>query len=241
MNLYQRLLPALFLAAGMNTSAADTPDAARVIEHEAADNMLLLQKGNDVMHAGNPLRAINEFFDPVIRRFETAYEGSDKHIYSARNQVQALLYAGMDAGDKKGTIVLDATWADAYLLKAYALSELGRVADARKVLESALALSPMTSQFHSELAYTFIAEHNWDKAMASYRTAEEVTELGSDEALKNLDLARAWRGQGYVLVELGKLDEALALYQKCLKLDAHDEKARGEIKYIEELRSKSRS
>ena len=87
--------------------------------------------------------------------------------------------------------------ADAYLLKAYALTELKQVADAQKALESAIALSPMNSQYISELAYTYQAQKDCDKSIETYVQAASMAELASDDATKTIDLTRAWRGQGY--------------------------------------------
>jgi Flp pilus assembly protein TadD len=63
-----------------------------------------------------------------------------------------------------------------------------------------------------------------------------MAEIASDDATKTINLTRAWRGQGYCLVEQGKLNEAEAMYRKCLALDPKDNKARGELEYIQGLR-----
>jgi Flp pilus assembly protein TadD len=123
-------------------------------------------------------------------------------------------------------------------MKAYALTELNRVNDAQAALGSAIALSPLNSQFISELAYTYQAQKNCEKSIATYVQASSAAELGSDDTTKTIDLTRAWRGQGYCLVEQGKLDEAEAMYKKCLALDPKDNKARGELEYIKGLRKK---
>jgi tetratricopeptide (TPR) repeat protein len=59
------------------------------------------------------------------------------------------------------------------------------------------------------------------------------------EQHQELDLGRAWRGMGYVLIEQGRLEEAEAIYKKCLTLDPNDEKAKGELRYIKERKSKN--
>ena len=52
------------------------------------------------------------------------------------------------------------------------------------------------------------------------------------------DLGSAWRGEGYCLVEQGKLDEAEAIYRKALEANPKDQKSQGELRYIEGLRKK---
>jgi hypothetical protein len=198
----------------------------------------LLIEGRQVLQQGNPQRAIADYFDPVIDHHEVMYKGSTSRFYSAQNQVQMIIYAALPAGDKQSIEVLDPVWADAYLLKAYALTELKRIPEAQKALESAIALSPMNSQYLSELAYTYQAQKDCDKSIETYVQAASMAELASEDATKTIDLTRAWRGQGYCLVEQGKLDEAEAMYRKCLALDPNDNRAKGELEYVRGLRKK---
>ena len=197
----------------------------------------LLAQGRQVMQRGDPQRAITELFDPVIEHYEAIYKTSGKHVYSASNTTEMLIYLTLPNDDKLPIEVLDSVWAGAYLMKGYALVELKRFDDAQKVLNEAIILSPMNSQYLSELAYTYQVQKDCRKSIEIYMQAEEVVELGSDEATKNVDLSRAWRGQGYCLVEQGKLDEAEAMYRKCLALDSKDDKARGELEYIRRQRA----
>jgi hypothetical protein len=198
----------------------------------------LLGEGRQVLQQGNPQRAVTDYFDPVIDHHEAMYKGSKSRIYSAQNQVQVIIYAALPAGDKQSVEVLDTEWADAYLLKAYALTELKRIPEAQKALESAIALSPMNSQYLAELAYTYQAQKDCEKSIATYVQAASMAELASDDATKTIDLTRAWRGQGYCLVEQGKLDEAEAMYRECLALDPKDNRAKGELEYVRGLRKK---
>jgi tetratricopeptide (TPR) repeat protein len=208
------------------TSAADTPSA----------EYTLLVKGRDALNKGAPQKAITEYFDPVIEHYVEAYKGETKRIYSAQNQMQMFMYVALPDDKKLGTEVIDGTWADAYLMKAFALTELGKLKEAQRALESAIALSPMNSQYLSELGYTYQALKDCDKSIATYEQAASMAELASDDATKTTDLTRAWCGEGYCLVEQGKLKEAEAMYRKSLALDPKDEKSRGELNYIRGLR-----
>ena len=105
-----------------------------------------LAKGREVLLKGDPQKAIVEYFEPVIVRYETLYKDSPKRVYSARNQVEMIIYAATPDDRKRDIEVLDGSWSIAYLLKAYALTELHRVSDAQTALESAIALSPLNSQ-----------------------------------------------------------------------------------------------
>ena len=49
----------------------------------------------------------------------------------------------------------------------------------------------------------------------------------------------ALRGQGYILVELHRLDEAEAAYRKCMALVPDEPKSKAELGYIAEQRKKA--
>jgi hypothetical protein len=204
-------------------SDAPSPEYTRVVQ------------GRTVLQQGDPQRAITDYFDPVIEHFVAAYKGSQSRIYSAQNQVQMIMYTALPADKKQSIEVLDTVWADAYLLKAYALTELKRIPEAQQALESAIRLSPMNSQYLSELAYTYQVQKDCAKSIATYEQAASMAELSSEDATKTDDLTRAWRGQGYCLVEQGKLKEADAKYQQALALDPKDNKSKGELEYIRGL------
>lgn len=91
----------------------------------------------------------------------------------------------------------------------------------------------MTLAISNELAEIYALENNWPDALKSYREAEKNVKLGPEEGQAD-DLARARRGQGYVLVELGRLDEAEKKYRQCLATDPNDTKAKGELGYVRE-------
>ncbi len=216
-------------------SAEDTQKKAGAADAPSKEYTLLV-KGRDALHKGAPQKAITEYFDPVIEHYTEAYKGETKRIYSAQTLMQSIMYVALPDDKKLGTEVIDATWADAYLMKAFALTELGKLKEAQQALESAIALSPMNSQYLSELGYTYQALKDCDKSIATYEQAASMAELASDDATKTTDLTRAWRGQGYCLVEQGKLNEAEAMYRKSLALDPKDEKSKGELNYIRGLR-----
>jgi Flp pilus assembly protein TadD len=141
--------------------------------------------------------------------------------------------------DKREASALIVAWADAYYLKGYALVELRRSEDAKVALERAIHLSPFNSQYLSELANIYQDEKNWPKAFDLYSEAEAFATF-SPSTREKLDTARAKRGQGYVLTELGRLDEAEAKYKECLAMDPNDAKAQHELEYIRAVRATSK-
>lgn len=208
------------------------------------DVLAQLVQGRSLVEAGVPDKAIALHFDPVIARYETAYPDSKYRVYCSTDTMQSVIFAALPKDDTqpaRETVVLDSLWSDALLLKAYALVELGDYEAARSTLQQAMDLSPFNAQYANEFAYTYQAVEDWSAAIDHYRKAAEVAESPfAAQGSRNVELARAWRGEGFALIEQGKLDEAEQLFKKCLKLDRNDEKARNELSYIKELRAQKR-
>jgi tetratricopeptide (TPR) repeat protein len=192
-------------------------------------NMILQAK--KVMDSGNKELAIAQYIDPVIYHYERTFH--DKVVFAAHNKAQLTLYGELAKQEKREVIITDRVWPDAYLMKAYLLADLRQVSDAQESLKKAVALSPQTAQYISELGYTYEAQGQCDRAITFYEQAASAAEVGSDDDhRKVIDLTRAWRGKGYCLTEQGHFDEAEQLYRKCLELDPEDSKAKNELKYI---------
>jgi tetratricopeptide (TPR) repeat protein len=214
-----------------NGKAPAEPSAKR------ASELPVLVQGRKVMERGEPELAIAAFYDPVIEHFARTYRDSGKRVYAARSQTQMFIYVALPNEEKKPIEVLDSTWSDAYLMKAYALTELRKLDASEAALQKAIELSPLTAQYILELAYVYQARGECDRSIETYKQAESAAKMASDDATKKDDLTRALRGQGYCLVEEGRLDEAEALYRKSLALDPSDMKAMGELEYIKKKRS----
>jgi tetratricopeptide (TPR) repeat protein len=222
------------MAGGPPVRAADDADPVEAPAPAELQRDLLVT-GRDLMTAGEPRRAIDECFDKVIRYFEQTYQDSERAVYSSQGLQMSLLYSSIPRHDKKGVEVLDSTWGDAYLLKAYALVNLGELQRARAELEAALVVSPMSAKYMSELAYTYAAERNYDRAIELYRKAAKFAEVTSSGSRLNEDLARAWRGEAFALTGQGKYRDARALYGKCLELDPQDRVALNELRRLDQL------
>ena len=207
----------------------------------------LLHEARALIDAKKPQLGI-EKCDQVIATFKAKYGNSKSKIYCAESPAESLGYltlaaAAMNKGefdkDKKDAITLSSTWSTAYFLKAYALQDLGRIAEAKSVLQLALDLSPWNSRYLSELGSIYVLEKNWMQAKGVFEKAENNALLARDDSQAEV-LGRARRGLGYVFVELGRLDEAEKKYQQCLASDPKDTKAAVELEYVRDLRAKTK-
>lgn len=173
--------------------------------------------------------------DPILAAYERQYASEKRQIYCGVTPVQTLLYLTTAASIRKSAVAIDPGWCVALFLKGFSLVDQKQVAAGLPFLERAVAFAPSNSHYLNELAYAYQALRRWPEALATYDRAASSSSLAI-EAEQKMEQARAWRGSGYVLVEQGKWDEAAAYYRKCLKLDPGDEKAKGELRYIDQNR-----
>jgi tetratricopeptide (TPR) repeat protein len=198
--------------------------------------MKLLQEARHNIDSRNPAAAIVKC-DTVINAFNAHYGSSRQKIFCARSPEESLGLLMKAPVDKNNAMVLSFTWSDAYFMKAYALQDLRRLGEAKTILQQALKLSPFNAQYLAELGEINALEKNWSKAEQLYREAEDNAPLSPPEARAG-DLARARRGLAYVLVELGKLDEAEKKYQQCIAANPNNTKAKAELQYVREQKAK---
>lgn len=200
--------------------------------------LALLNAGRSLLlDEHKPAQAISEHFDKVIRYYEARHRNTKDRIYCARTPTEVIYYSALGASEGQSTSVIDSTWSDAYFLKGYALVELEQPAEARKLLDRALELSPMNSAYLSERAHLDQMDKDWDTALAKFKLATEAAEMTTPEEAKVYEWTRALRGQGFALIELGRLEEAKAMYHKALELDPDDEGSKGELRYVERMQA----
>jgi tetratricopeptide (TPR) repeat protein len=193
----------------------------------------VLADGVRVMQAGKAGEALT-YFERVAADYDGKFNDPKVKYYSARTMPETLLYATQTAAqDGAKGVVIAANWGYAHYLKGYVLIELHRLPEAKAALSRAVALSPQNAQFLGELGHIYELEKNWPQALQLYQRAESGAKEFSPANARNAELARAWRGQGYVLVELKRWDEAEQRYRQCLELNKDDTRAQQELLYIQ--------
>ena len=246
-------LAAAFMLAGCAPHAAVKPahtitvnlDAAGKPVADADADLKEVADAVTMIEAGRIQLAIDGPLTEVVDKYEARYAKKSVTVFCANGMVDALIYASLGAKAVNGKAdmpveVIGPAWARAYWARGYAYSEMARYADARVELGKALALSPMDSQYQSELAFTYQRSGDWKKMLTLYQEAEGDAEISASipEQATRLKCI-ALRGQGYALVELHRLDEATKAYQGCLKLIPGEPKSQAELGYIQGLRAKA--
>jgi tetratricopeptide (TPR) repeat protein len=219
-------------ASAGSQQAAEPPDAAQVA---------LINNGIGLLKQGQTEAAITEAFDKAIAAYEQGFRDDKRKILAARTQAETISYLLRGTLLKENVVVLSWASVAAYYYKGYALNELGDVAEAKKYLARAAALSPDNAMVLLELGNVHLKQADLVGAFQLFVDAAKAAPNSSPDDMKNAELGQAWRQMGYVFVEQGKLDEAEELYLRCLKLDKNDRKAAGELQYVRAQKAKAGS
>lgn len=228
------LFAAAVLVIALTTAPLYAESSDERVRVEAQANSDLLGEAFALIKQGQPAVGI-ELLDKIIAHYENIYAGEKRRIYCARSKAEMLSYLMSAASEKRDAVALDSTWSDAVFGKGFALIDLGRKGEARAMLERAIELSPNNSQYSAELAEMKKNERDWSGALELFEKAANDAAL-ADDADQPRFKARAWRGIGFVQIELGQLDKAEEMFLKCLKLDPNDRGAQSELQYIKDVR-----
>jgi tetratricopeptide (TPR) repeat protein len=227
--------PAPAAAPPAKTSATDKAEAAQSVRIPKQDDRF--DRIADLISGRKPAEAI-AVLDRIIADQEKANRGEVRQVYCARSTTESLLYAGMGAKAGKSVVVLGPDWSMAIFLKGFALIDLNRSDEAKPWFEKAIAMSPMNAQFLGELGEWYKNRRDWAQAYALFERARGAASFSPPD-MKDHDERRGMRGMGFVLIEQGRLDEAEALFRKCLEMDPDDAGAKQELQYIAEQRAKA--
>lgn len=227
-------LPVLAALIAASPAAAQTPPPTRRLDEQRfAPQMAEMI---DLMKA-------HRFADAVARADEIDRAFTDAHrngpvAYCSRGGGETLLELTQASTRNVSAVAIGTTWCEALYMKAYALVELGRPADAATVLDRVLTLAPFHSVYLSERGELRLRAKQFDAAMETFRRAEEHAGLTPNADAVRSQKARACRGIGFALIELGRLDEAAENYRRCLTIDPGDRKSLQELGYIASLKAK---
>jgi tetratricopeptide (TPR) repeat protein len=236
MSLLRLTLLALVLA--FSSSAWCQQGSAPPADQDAK-NAQSLAEGVRLLRATRLAEAI-DYFDQVASSYENRFKDNGIQFFSARTTTESLMYLVEVANaDKGGAKVVSFNWAYAYYLKGYALLDLNRIPEAKSMLQQALELSPRNSQFLSELGHIHQLERNWQSALREFQLAEAAAKEFSPENVRDAELSRAWRGMGYVFVELKRYDDAEDMYRRCLELNKNDTAATNELRHLQSVKPRT--
>jgi tetratricopeptide (TPR) repeat protein len=169
-------------------------------------NVKLLIEGKDMLEEKKAELAINNYFNIIIENCT-----------------------------KKNNVVDNYICADATYHKASAYVEMKKLDKAKVWVEKAMKILPKASTYVTELAFIYQSKKNLIKALQVYKKAEDIARNDLDYQDNKRGLSRAIRGQGFILIEIGRLKEAKEHFNEALKINPNDTSALHELKYIESL------
>ena len=155
----------------------------------------------------------------------------DKEVRGAFwDQNEFLAYVGSHRSDNEKsifwtTVSFSKLW---WQLADVNISE-GRFDNAVVCVEKGLELEPDHPILWIERGYIFNRLGRHQEALEAYRTAASVRQWAQPAVT-----ARALRGQGSALIDLGQLSEARNVYNASLELDPESESAHKELEYIDQ-------
>lgn len=188
------------------------------------------------IQAGDPARAL-AMVEPVVASFDKEFSGEKRHIFCSQTAEQDGYYMTTADGGADNARLVTVSWCNALYVKAFALVDLDRLDDAQSAFERLVAYAPKHSRYLNELAYVLLKKKEWQHSIDTYRSAEAAATFTPQR--RDYERCVAFRGIGFDLVELGRLDDAEASYRKCLAIIPDEPKSLGEIQYIKEQRKKT--
>jgi tetratricopeptide (TPR) repeat protein len=227
------LLTACATAPTQQTIAVEEP-------HQSADDQLIY-KGAELVAAGSIKQALDDYFNPVVERCEVLAKNSNRKLFASRSPIETIYYMGLASAAKIDADALSPTCSQALYFKGYASLDLGQPEEAMQSIQKAIEWSPVNSRYLSELGHLYQLNKDWKKSLETFQQSEEYAEIFSPEDSKKDELARAKRGVGFNLIEMGRLEEAEAKFKECLALNKADKTALNELEYIKVLRKKAAS
>lgn len=199
------LLIAAMLAALPMTAAGQGKDRDSAAEATISQAFSAIQ-------AGDPARALATV-EPVVASFDKEFSGEKRHIFCSQTAEQDGYYMTTADGGADNVRLVTVTWCNALYVKAFALVDLDRLDDAQSAFERLVAFAPKHSRYLNELAYVLLKKKEWQHSIDAYRNAEAAATFTPQR--RDYERCVSFRGIGYDLVELGRLDDAEAAYRKC--------------------------
>lgn len=192
--------------------------------------------GMAAIRAKNPGRAI-ELVKPLLADFEKRYAGEKRRIFCAVNASQSRAYLSDAAAANIAAVTVEPDWCRAQYVRAYALIDLGKADDALQAFRHLADLAPKNSRYLNELGYALADKKQYADAVAVYQRSLAAADLSPDDT--DQERCVAYRGIGYNMAKLGKLDDAEAAYRNCLAIGIDSDEVQDALDDLDEQRKQT--
>ena len=192
--------------------------------------------GMAAIRAKNPGRAL-EMVKPLLADFEKRYAGEKRHIFCAVNSSQQKAYLSDAAAAKLDVVTIEPDWCRAQYIRGYALIDLGKMDDALAAFRHLTDLAPKNSRYLNELGYVLADQKEYADAAKAYERSLAAVDLSPDDY--DREKCVAYRGIGYNMAKLGKLDDAEAAYRNCLAIGIDSDEVQDALDDLDEQRKQT--
>jgi tetratricopeptide (TPR) repeat protein len=146
-------------------------------------------------------------------------------------------HAVKQLGGKKFILGSD-VWCAALWGKGFVLIDLGRSPEAGEFLARSVEMAPMNAHYINEYAEWYKPQRDWKKSYALFERAWQTVDRDVKGPERKI-AARALRGMGFNLIELGDLDQAEHFLRLSLEYEPEAAaKVKGELDFIADQRSR---
>lgn len=230
-------------AAPPQVSALSQPSAVAARPWERAqgelDAALTDLRKRGLRSVGSHLPALESELSNAGAAYAAAGASGETTYVLVDGLTEALAGLLKEAEAKRKTVAVNSPYPSISFILASYYNEVGRPADAVRVLDAGLTLPQQVGDAElgmhkpvliNERGVALGRLKRWPEALANYERGLALP------ALKDPDRARLLRGKGFVLVELKRLDDAEASFNESLKVEPRNPIAVNELRYIAELR-----
>jgi tetratricopeptide (TPR) repeat protein len=208
----------------MTSSDAESADAEHV------DEALQALARGDLSSAESLLLSV---IANTPRVYEHSLEAKDSLSIKFWGQQEFVHYVMWQEkhGSPRGVTWLRNAYPRAHYYMGFLCVKRKQFERAVQFLDKGMILEPTNPKFKFEKAQALLHSGRKAESLALY---DEVNEIGPYVTAHDLAMAR--RGRGFVLIELGRLDEAEAAFKASLEIDPGNKVALHELAYIDHLR-----
>lgn len=232
----------LGLAADTNLKTYETPYSVQVSsEGLGADQQEPVIKAVELIKQGEIGKA-NSILDGVLSRFAKLMEDNTRTYVCFRqtsdyNQFLDDIQSRQGLEARSRVTRIHDSFVQALQMKAYIASAMKQWDQAIDYLNKKISYAPYDAQPYIEMGYVL---NQQGKTQMAFDTYKKAYALAVEHSTAKMEQAMALRGMGTSLIDLGKLDDAVASFNKSLELDPGNKIALSELQYIEQIRNKSR-
>lgn len=188
-----------------------------------------------ILYANEQNESALAIVETVIAEFESNRKHTDKIYYCARDRSEKAALAKLAAKNRQHAEIGGSEWCDALFHKAVLMSEFKQFDEADRAFAQSVDMAPFNMGGLRKYALWLQSRGQWQRSIDVFRSAISLNEHIPRKSRANFP-ARAYRGIGFGLIALGRLDEAEASYRESLKYDPDDSLVPRELEYIKMLR-----